>query len=78
MCAQLCLILWDPMNCGLQSPMSMGFSRQEYWSGLLFLTPGDLAKLLQRFLVSARLWRGCANFFSPVAIHRQAGAGCFL
>ena len=25
-----------------QSPPSMGFSRQEYWSGLLFPSPGDL------------------------------------
>ena len=23
-------------------PLSMGFSQQEYWNGLLFLTPGDL------------------------------------
>ena len=36
--AHLCLILWDPMDC------SMGFSRQEYWSGLLFPTPGDLPR----------------------------------
>ena len=26
----------------LQAPLSMGFSRQEYWSGLPFLPPGDL------------------------------------
>ena len=25
-----------------QAPLCMGFSRQEYWSGLLFPTPGDL------------------------------------
>ena len=25
-----------------QAPLSMGFSRQEYWSGLPFLLPGDL------------------------------------
>ena len=25
-----------------QAPLSMGFSRQEYWSGLLCLPPGDL------------------------------------
>ena len=25
-----------------QSPLSMGFSRQEYWNGLPFLPPGDL------------------------------------
>ena len=24
-----------------QAPPSMGFSRQEYWSGLPFLSPGD-------------------------------------
>ena len=26
-------------------PLSMGFSRQEYWSGLLFPSPGDLPDL---------------------------------
>ena len=25
-----------------QTPPSMGFSRQEYWSGLLFPSPGDI------------------------------------
>ena len=25
-----------------QAPLSMGFSRQKYWSGLPFPTPGDL------------------------------------
>ena len=25
-----------------QAPLSMGFFRQEYWSRLLFLSPGDL------------------------------------
>ena len=25
-----------------QTPLSMGFSRQEYWSGLPFPSPGDL------------------------------------
>ena len=25
-----------------QAPLSMGFSRQEYWSGLLFPSPGDI------------------------------------
>ena len=26
----------------LQAPLSMGFSRQEYWSGFPFASPGDL------------------------------------
>ena len=28
-----------------QAPLSMGFSRQEYWSGLLFFSPRDLPSL---------------------------------
>ena len=31
-----------PWNVTGQSPLSMGFLRQEYWSGLLFPSPGDL------------------------------------
>ena len=27
-----------------QAPLSMGFSRREYWSGLPFPSPGDLPK----------------------------------
>ena len=34
--------LCNPMNCNLQASLSMGFSRQEYWSGLPFPPPGDL------------------------------------
>ena len=30
------------MDCSLQAPLSMGFSRQEYWSGLPFPSPGEL------------------------------------
>ena len=41
--AQLCPTLCDPMdNIALQAPLSKGFSRQEYWSGLPFCSPGDL------------------------------------
>ena len=32
----------DPMDVARQAPPSMGFSSQEYWSGLLFPSPGDL------------------------------------
>ena len=31
-----------PWTVAYQAPMSMGFSRQEYWSGLPFPSPGDL------------------------------------
>ena len=31
-----------PWTAAYQAPPSMGFSRQEYWSGLPFPSPGDL------------------------------------
>ena len=31
-----------PWTVARQAPPSMGFSRQEYWSGLPFSSPGDL------------------------------------
>ena len=38
--AQLFVIPWTVAS---QASLSMGFSRQEYWSGLPFPTPGDLS-----------------------------------
>ena len=40
--AQSCPTLCDPWTVAHQAPLSMGFSRGEYWSGLLFPSPGDL------------------------------------
>ena len=45
MCAktlQSCPTLCNPTDCSRQVPLSMMFSRQEYWSGLPCLLPGDL------------------------------------
>ena len=38
---QSCQTLCNPMDYS-QAPLSIGFSRQEYWNGLLFPPPGDL------------------------------------
>jgi len=59
--AQSCLTLRDTMDCSLPGPPSMGFFRQEYWSGVplpsptvdsawqiqvwLFQTPGIFKKI---------------------------------
>ena len=41
--AQLCLtLLVTPWTVAHQAPLSMGFPKQEYWSGLPFPSPGDL------------------------------------
>ena len=47
MCVQLlqsCPTPCDPVGSPVarQAPLPMGFSRQEYWTGLPFASPGDL------------------------------------
>ena len=37
-----CVWLCHPMECDHQAPLSMGFPRQEYWSGLPFPSPGGV------------------------------------
>ena len=37
-------LLWPPWATAHQVPLSMGFPRREYWSGLPFPSPGDLPK----------------------------------
>ena len=48
-CAHMCVCMLScvqlfvmPQTVAHQTPPSMGFSRQEYWSGLPFPSPGDL------------------------------------
>ena len=44
-CAKLlqsCPTLCDPVDLAHQAPLSLGFFRQEYWSGLLFPSPRDV------------------------------------
>ena len=40
--AQSCFTLWDPTDCSLLASLTMGFSWQDYWSGLPFPSPEDL------------------------------------
>ena len=53
-----------PRAAARQPPLSMGFSRQEYWSGLLFPPPGDLPnpRIKPMSLASPSLAGG---FFTP-------------
>ena len=38
-----CKVPWtEEQTVPRQAPLSLEFSRQEYWSGFLFPTPGDL------------------------------------
>ena len=60
---QLCVTLWTILY---QAPLSMGFSRQEYWRGLPFPSPGDLPDpvIEPAFLMSPALAGG---FFTTSA-----------
>ena len=49
-CVQLFLTLWTVAH---QASLSMGFSRQEYWSGLPFPSPSHLFKQLEILYVMA-------------------------
>ena len=39
---KLCLTPFDSIDSVCQAPLSMEFSRQEYWRGLPFPSPGDI------------------------------------
>ena len=60
--AQSCPTLVTPQAVARQTPLSMGFSRQEYWSGLPFTTWAG-AGFCGRFLLHL-LRRSCV--FSPL------------
>ena len=42
LCAQLCPNLHYPLDCSPPGSSGMEFSRQEYWDGLPFPSPGNL------------------------------------
>ena len=62
--AQSCPTLSDPMDCSL--PGSMGFSRQEYWSGWPLPSPFLFKKwdiLLRTFLLALLLAVKCSSHY---------------
>ena len=76
---QLCLTLWDPVDCSLPGCCVMGFSKQEYWSGLPCLPPGDLpspgtelkppgSPALQVVLTTSSTWEAHVPTYQP-ALH---------
>ena len=75
---QLFATLW---TVALQSLLSMEFSRQEYWSGLAFPTPGDLPDpgIEPASLVSPAL---AGRFFTTLPLEKpmveRNGIGSFV
>ena len=79
MCVQLCMCVQfcvTPCTAALQAPLSMGFSRQEYWRRLPFPSSGDLPNpvtesesfespaLAGGFFATSTTWEAHRNIYS--------------
>ena len=88
-CVCICVLssVWlfaNPWTVARQAPLSMEFSRQEYWSALPFSTPGSLSlsgwffsfflskKLLILFVCVCKLLSHVRLFLNPWTVARQA------
>ena len=80
-CVLTCVQLFAaPWTVACQAPLSRGFSRQEYWSGLPFSLPGDLPdpRIKPTSLASPALAGGFLTTASPgkpVTAKHEAGRG---
>ena len=69
---QSCQTLCNPLTVAHQAPLSMGFSRQEYWSGLPFPSPGDLSSPgIEPSSLCLLLWQGGALPLVQLAVWRM-------
>ena len=74
-CVQLCVTLWTVAR---QAPLSMEFSRQQYWNGLPCPSPGDLPDpgiepasltspaLAGKFFNTCTTWEALLPFFLAI------------
>ena len=62
---QSCPTLRDPMDCSPQAPPPMGFSRQEYWSGLPLPSP---FKVLYCTLKITNVFYLCVGFLCMICL----------
>ena len=73
-----------PWTIARQAPMSMEFSRQEYWSGLPFPTPGDLPNLginptsLSSSVLAGWFFISCTTLEAPSCIDTESTLFIFL
>ena len=61
--AQSCPTLCNPMDCNLPGSLSMGFSRQEYWSGLSFTDSTEAGKCYDHSKIMRNWWLLRMNCF---------------
>ena len=72
-----CLTLATPWTVALQALLSMGCSRQEYWSGLPFPSPDDLANpMSEPKAPELQVVSGIAGRFFTDCTTKEAHSGC--
>ena len=76
------------MDCSPPDPLSMGFPRQEHWSGLPFPSPGDLPNpgleptfltspsLAGEFFPASATWEAHVSFYIPISDVSESSS-CF-
>ena len=77
--AQSCPTLATPWTAAFQASPSMGFSRQEYWSGVPSPSPGLFAtvqikrkcryKIYMKKMVPEKMWIWLQSHFSKISIY---------
>ena len=73
-----------PWTVALQVPLSMEFSRQEYWSELSFPTPGDLPDPGIQYVslvspaLAGRFFTNCATWEAPAPVSPGESSGWLL
>ena len=71
--AQLCRLFATTWTVVYRAPPSMGFSRQEYWSGSPFLSPGDLPDPGSVNLFTQPLCHHPASHFTDISLQAPLG-----
>ena len=80
--ANSCPTFETPWTVACQALLRVGFSRQEYWSGLPFPSPGDLpdpgirpgSPVLQAHSLPTELWGKPLSIFSDLEMNPTHGA----
>ena len=71
-----CVRLCCPMDCSLPGSCVHGISRQEYWTGLSFPSPGDLPDL--GIVPRIPQWRQMLYWLSHQEVHTKVGSYSLL
>ena len=71
-------LLATPWTAAYQAPLSMGFSRQEYWSGVPLLSPKNTLEGINRRISEAEQISELEDKMMEITSEEQNKVICFL